>query len=268
MYIICLFIRPNIALYPIFLIIFLLIKKFDFKDLVKKCLIAGIILFCVLTPWMYRNYKFIPLTYGTGNPLLLGTYQGVGYPSDEELDYKNVDDKMSKEMKLYLTGNPKEKLYLKKYYALEYDGMKAKYRIGEWWKKDKVSMIKSYLIYKPKEMIYSIFYWKEVLGIKSNSILLIRKIEIILFGLSSILIIITRKYIKEWIFLILLYLSQIVLYSYTFAFSRYAVTLYFIRYLIVGFGLYILYSYFKNRSKGENNESINNNSRIQRRIKY
>ena len=253
-YIICLFIRPNIALYPIFLVIFLLIKKFKFKDLMKKCLIAGTILICILTPWIYRNYKlfnkFIPLTYGTGNPLLLGTYEGVGYPSDKELDYKkNVDDKMSKEMKLYLKGEPKDKLYLKKYYSLEYDGLKAKYRMQKWWEKDKISMLKSYLIYKPKELIYSSFYWKEVLGVSSNTTLLFRKIEIILFALSSLVIIIKRKYIKEWLFLILVYLSQIALYSYASAFSGYAISLFFIRYIIIGLGLYTLYFQIENRKK-------------------
>lgn len=106
-YIMAVFIRPNIGIYPIFLFIYLLIKKYDFKLLIRQCCIAGGILILCLLPWTIRNYnlfgKFIPLTYGTGNPLLLGTYQGVGYPSDEELDYtENVDKKMSSEMRYYL----------------------------------------------------------------------------------------------------------------------------------------------------------------------
>lgn len=166
----------------------------------KKCLIAGVVLLCVLTPWIYKNYKlfdkFIPLTYGTGNPLLLGTYQGEGYPSDDELDYDKLDDQMSKEMKLYLNGDPQEKLYQKEYYELEYDGMKAKYRMTEWWKNDKLSMIKSYVFYKPKELIYSSFYWYEVLGINSTMLLNFRKIEIIVFCIASLFILFKRKFIK------------------------------------------------------------------------
>ena len=146
-YIMAVFIRPNIGIFPIFLFIFLLLKKYDFKLLMKQCLIAGAILLLCLIPWAYRNYKvfgkFIPLTYGIGNPLLLGTYQGVGYPLDEELDYvKNVDEKIPDKMKYYLE-NTNEKEYMTKYYLLEYDGMKAKYRMHEWWNKDKVSMLKS-----------------------------------------------------------------------------------------------------------------------------
>lgn len=248
-YILAVFIRPNIGIYPIFLVIFLLLKKYNFKLLMKQCLLAGIILLICLVPWTYRNYKvfgkFIPLTYGMGNPLLLGTYQGVGYPLDEELDYiKNVDEKMSKEMKYYL-DNPMEKDYMTKYYSLEYDGMKAEYRMHEWWSRDKKSMLISYLYYKPIESFYNYFYWDTVLNISSDSLLIMRKIEIILFGISSLIILIDKKKFKEWLFLILVYGSQVALYSYTFAFSRYAITMFFLRYIIIGLGIDIAYNKIK-----------------------
>ncbi len=262
-YIMAVFIRPNIGIFPIFLFIFLLLKKYDFKLLMKQCLIAGAILLLCLIPWTYRNYKvfgkFIPLTYGTGNPLLLGTYQGVGYPLDEELDYvKNVDEKIPDKMKYYLE-NTNEKEYMTKYYLLEYDGMKAKYRMHEWWNKDKISMLKSYLYYKPKELFNNYFYWDTILGIKPMVLSTIRKLEILFFGLSSLLILLNKKRIKEWLFLILTYGSQIALYSYTFAFSRYAISMFFIRYIVIGIGIGILYDIVKNRRK---HEGINDNSSI------
>jgi len=262
-YIIAVFIRPNIGIFPIFLFIFLLLKKYDFKLLMKQCLIAGAILLLCLIPWAYRNYKvfgkLIPLTYGTGNPLLLGTYQGVGYPLDEELDYvKNVDEKIPDKMKYYLE-NTNEKEYMTKYYLLEYDGMKAKYRMHEWWNKDKISMLKSYLYYKPKELFYNYFYWDTILDIKPIVLSTIRKFEILFFGLSSLLILLNKKRIKEWLFLILTYGSQIALYSYTFAFSRYAISMFFIRYIVIGIGIGILYDIVKNRRK---HEDINDNSSI------
>ena len=262
-YIMAVFIRPNIGIFPIFLFIFLLLKKYDFKLLMKQCLIAGAILLLCLIPWTYRNYKvfgkFIPLTYGIGNPLLLGTYQGVGYPLDEELDYvKNVDKKIPDKMKYYLE-NTNEKEYMTKYYLLEYDGMKAKYRMHEWWNKDKISMLKSYLYYKPKELFNNYFYWDTILGIKPMVLSTIRKLEILFFGLSSLLILLNKKRIKEWLFLILTYGSQIALYSYTFAFSRYAISMFFIRYIVIGIGIGILYDIVKNRRK---HEDINDNSSI------
>lgn len=262
-YIMAVFIRPNIGIFPIFLFIFLLLKKYDFKLLMKQCLIAGAILLLCLIPWTYRNYKvfgkFIPLTYGIGNPLLLGTYQGVGYPLDEELDYvKNVDEKIPDKMKYYLE-NTNKKEYMTKYYLLEYDGMKAKYRMHEWWNKDKISMLKSYLYYKPKELFNNYFYWDTILGIKPMVLSTIRKLEILFFGLSSLLILLNKKRIKEWLFLILTYGSQIALYSYTFAFSRYAISMFFIRYIVIGIGIGILYDIVKNRRK---HEDINDNSSI------
>lgn len=269
-YIMAVFIRPNIGIYPIFLFIYLLIKKYDFKLLIRQCCIAGGILILCLLPWTIRNYnlfgKFIPLTYGTGNPLLLGTYQGVGYPSDEELDYtENVDKKMSSEMRYYLE-NKEISPYLTKYYSLEYDGMKAKYRMSEWWNNDKISMLKSYLFYKPITNFYNSFYWKEVLGIKSSVLVIIRRVEIILFAISSILIIVDKKRIKELLFVALVYASQIALYSYTFAFERYAISMFFLRYIVIAIGLDSLFDIVKKWRRKD--ESINNNSSIQRGVKY
>ena len=248
-YIIAVFIRPNIGIFPIFLFIYLVLKKYDFKLLIKQFLIAGLIVILILMPWIYRNYKlfnkFIPLTYGVGNPLLLGTYQGVGYPSDEQLDYiTNVDEKMSDEMRYYIE-NLDSKEYLRRYYFLEYDGMKAKYRMKYWWNHDKKSMIKSYLFYKPKEIFYNYFYWDNILKVDSKCLVLLRKIEICLFIFSTIFIFIDKKRVKEWLFLMMMYGSQIALYSYTFAFSRYAITMFFIRYIIIGLGLDTLYNLCK-----------------------
>lgn len=264
-YILAVFIRPTIGIFPIFLFVFLILKKYNFKLLIRQCIIAGIILLLCLIPWIYRNYKifnhFIPLTYGTGNPLLLGTYQGSGYPTDEELDYvKNVDEKMPAEMKYYLQ-NPNKKDYMTKYYSLEYDGLKAKYRMHEWWNKDKISMLKSYLIYKPLQNFDNYFYWDTIMGISGNQLNVVRKVEIILFVISSILIFINKKRIKEWLFLILTYGSQIAIYSYTFAFSRYAISMFFIRYIIIGIGILSFCEICKSR-RGKRNESVNDNSSI------
>lgn len=252
-YITAVFIRPNIGIFPLFLFIFLLLKKYNFKLLIKQCIIAGIILIVTLIPWTYRNYKvfdrFIPLTYGMGNPLLLGTYQGVGYPLDEELDYqKNVDEKMTDEMKYYLE-NTNEKDYLSRYYLLEYDGMKAEYRMDEWWKKDKISMLKSYLIYKPYALVYNCFYWDTIFGIERNVLLLIRRIDIILFIVSSLVILINKEKFKDWLFLMLVYGSQVLLYAYTYAFGRYAISMFFIRYIIIGIGIGIIYNKLKTKMK-------------------
>jgi len=257
-YILCLFIRPTIGLFPLFLFIYLLLNKYDFKKLIKQGFIAAGVLICVLTPWIIRNYnifdKFIPLTYGMGNPLLLGTYQGIGYPLDEELDYNTkVYNKIDEKMKFHLE-NPEENKALHKYYLLEYDGLVAKYRMQEWWNKDKISMLKSYLIYKPYYMLYTTFYWQPIFGIGEAWILLFHKLELVICLIASIIIIVLKKYWKELIFLMGFYLYNIALYSYSFAYGRYALALYPIRFIIIGIGITIISNYIKDRRcKNEKN---------------
>ena len=241
-YLLALLIRPNIGIYPLFLIIYLLIKKYDIRLMFKQLIIAFIALMIVLVPWTIRNYKifgkFIPLTYGVGNPLLLGTYQGTGYPLDSELDYSlNVDNKMPEEMEYYLNNFDYKDNYMARYYLLEKDNLKAKYRIHEWWQKDKASMIKSYFYIKPVSLLTSPFYWEEILGIKKPIVSFFLKIELILTVISSVIIIMSKKNINELIFLILVMFSQVALYSYTFVTSRYGITLFFMRYLIIGLGI-------------------------------
>jgi hypothetical protein len=259
-YMMAVFIRPNIGIFPIFLFFYLLFNKYSFKRLIKQGVIAGIILVVCLTPWTIRNYKhfdrFIPLTYGAGNPLLLGTYQGVGYPIDEELDYViNVENKMPEKMKYYLS-NPKKEPYLTKYYSLEYDGLKAKYRMNEWWEKNPTSMIKSYLFHKPYILVFQLFYWKEILGVSANVLVVFRNIEVLLFVISSIIILFSKKRVKEWLFLMFTYGTQILIYSYTFAFGRYGITMHFFRYLIIGLGVLVIYEKIKSNVLPEREKQL------------
>lgn len=254
-YIVGVFIRPNIGIFPIFLIVYLLWCGYDKKVLLKQTIIALGILLVSLTPWTIRNYyhynKFIPLTYGTGNPLLLGTYQGYGYPDDKELDYKkNVDTKMSKEMYDYIYKKEIKKKYMLKYYWLEHDKYKAEYRMNEWWKNDPKSMIVSYAILKPLRLVYGT-YSIDVLGVSKDFNLRIREIDLLLFVISLIAIILNKRRIKETVFLLMIYASQIALYAYTYAFPRYGHTLYFIRFIIIGIGLYIIYEYFIRKFKNK-----------------
>ncbi len=255
--------KANIAVYPVFLIIYLLLKKYDIKLLGKQLIIAGVVVATFFIPWTIRNYirfeKFIPLTYGSGNPLLLGTYQGYGYPEDDEEAYKKYIKENYADyevMNKYLNDEMNEKLYMKKYYSLEKDGLIAKYRMKKWWNTDKISMIKSYLIYKPYINIFSTFYWKEILKMPLNFILKVKKIDIILTIICAIVILINKKYVKELLLLAINYVFQIAVYSYTFAFDRYGQTLIFIRLIIIGIGLQIIYDFVKKIKKHVNKKQL------------
>lgn len=123
----------------------LLEDGYDMKLMFRQMGIAALVVLAFIVPWSVRNYirfdHFIPLTYGAGNPKLLGSYQGDKAPLDEELDYQtNVYDKMPAEMKKYYAddgtlrpeyeGDGWYEDYMAAYYALELDGMKADYRIS------------------------------------------------------------------------------------------------------------------------------------------
>ena len=76
---------------------------------------------------------FIPLTYGAGNPTLLGTYQGIRYPTDESLDYEtNVTDVVKEKYAQYYDENGNVLPQYSKYIDLRSDGIKANYRLRVW----------------------------------------------------------------------------------------------------------------------------------------
>ena len=244
-YMLALMFKANIGVYPVFAMIYLLIVKYDFKKLLKQGIILGCLVLCFVIPWSVRNYihydAFVPLTWGAGNPMLLGTYQGYGYPLDEELDYEmNVEAVAEKEFAKYYNENGElKKDYLVKYIALEKDGIMAKYRMKEWIKRDPVSMVLSYLWFKPMMMIDSVFYWKEVLGIGVDKLYILRDINLWLCIISTVAAFVLKKYREEIFFLWFLYLGNIYIYAMTFAFNRYAATLMPTRYIIMGIGAYL-----------------------------
>ncbi|MGN1330300.1 MAG: glycosyltransferase family 39 protein [Clostridia bacterium] len=249
-YMVGLVIRPTIALFPLILFIYLLLKKYDIKLMLKQGCIALGILLIILIPWWYRNYRlfneFIPLTYGTGDPMLLGTYQGSGWPSDEELDYTEYLNEESDDIKKHL-GNDKEYTSLKQWAIFRDEENMAKFRMHKWWEKNKISMIKSYFLVKPLYLIYGSFYWTEVFHISQTFNLILRRIDIILCLFSILCAIFLRSRWKEIFFVGLVYAYQIVLYSYTFAFARYGQVLIFFRYIIIGWMMYEVHKYLKER---------------------
>lgn len=260
-YMFALLLKANIAPYPLFLFAYLIMKKYDLKTLGIQIVIAAVITLAFIVPWTIRNYiqfdHFIPLTYGIGNPKLLGTYQGKAVPDDEQLDYEtNVYSKMSDEMKKYYNDDGTTKDYLKeegaweenymaKYYALELDDMKANYRLSEWRKNNMSDYLYSTLVFKPKGLVYNTFYWKEIFNIPVTVNYLFRKVDLVLFAFATLGIFLNRKRIKEGLLILSFYLFQILVYAYTFSFDRYAHSMFLFRFIIIGLGLYELVEFIK-----------------------
>lgn len=268
-YMLALMFKANIAIYPIFALIYLLIVRYNFVKLLKQGLILGCVVLCFIIPWSIRNYtlyeEFIPLTWGAGNPMLLGTYQGHGYPSDKSLDYKtNVDDVIN-EMYAdeYNEDGTLKKDYMERYILLKSDEIKAKYRMSEWAKKDIKSMIDSYLVDKPISMIKSCFYWEELFNIKAETILFWRNLDFVVCMLAFLSAFYLKKHRGIMFFLAFLYLGNIYVYAMTFSFGRYAATLMPMRFIALGIAvvlfkdiLKVLYDKINDFEKNQKNKEL------------
>lgn len=241
-YMLALMLKANIAPYPLFALIYLMIVKYDKKLLIKQCIILSGVVLCFVIPWSVRNYinfkSFIPLTYGAGNPTLLGTYQGINYPADENLDYtSNVEQVIKEKYSKYYDKNGNIIPKYEKYIALKKDGLKADYRKSVWEKTDLKSMIYSYVIIKPRDMIASVFYWKEVFNIDYNFLQYLSYFEIAFCVFSVAASLVLKKYRAPIIYASAVYITNILIYSMTFSFDRYNASLISLRHIVLGLGV-------------------------------
>ncbi|MEG2017400.1 MAG: glycosyltransferase family 39 protein [Clostridium sp.] len=251
-YMLALMFKANIGVYPIFAFVYLIAVKYDFMQLLKQCGILACIVLCFIIPWSIRNYvhydAFVPLTWGAGNPMLLGTYQGEGNPLDEDLDYeKNVEEVAREKFAKYYDeeGNIVPD-YMEGYISLEKDGIMAKYRMKVWAQENPKSMFKSYFIDKPKNMIHSSFYWSEVFNVPIDIIMFFRDLNWKLCIITLLASLFVKKYRSIILFIAALYIGNIYIYAMTFSFSRYAATLLPLRFIILGIGIMVVIDLIKN----------------------
>ena len=260
--------RANAVILPLFTGLYLIWKrKFQFRRAISFALVM--LLFFV--PWTIRNYRqfdaFVPLTYGSGQPMLQGTYQGEGWPEDSVLDYEtNVHQVMLREYAEYYREYPSQKTdrdpYLVQYdpegevkedqnvqyLSMQKDGVKAEYRLTEWRKSNLKSLLKSYLYIKPRWMLNWSWAWEEVFHVPYQILHRISQINLIFCIFSLILSIALRK--PSGIpFLSIVYFVQVYIYSLSFVTDRYASSLIVIRYIWAGVGLGILIEGISRRYK-------------------
>lgn len=249
-YVAGLMLKANIALYPLFALIYLLVVKYDRKLLAKQCVVLAGIVLCFVIPWSIRNYihfhAFVPLTYGAGNPTLLGTYQGEQYPSDDELDYETNVEQVAKEKYAdYYDENGEVLPQYQRYVSLQKDAIKAKYRQQAWWDTDYKKMLYSYGVIKPQMMIESVFYWDTVFNQSLEALQQIQRVDLYLCIASLIAAFVLKRHRKPLLFVTAAYLGNIYIYSMTYAFSRYNASLMSMRFILIGIGAGLLVSLLK-----------------------
>ena len=270
-FIIALMFRTNIVIMPIFTLVLLLVRRKSIKMLFKRFLLLLLIVLCILTPWTIRNYNqfgaFVPLTYGAGQPLLQGTYQGEGYPEDSELDYEIVAEEMHKKYAEYYKEQPEARTENDTAYALEYDpagevkelkqaqflfmqenALRAKYRIQKWIEFDYVGFLKSYLLIKPRWMLNWVWAWEEVFHVTYNTLHRISQINFV-FCVFSVFISLWKKKSMNILYIFIIYMVLVYIHATAFVTDRYASSLMVMRYIIAGAGVPITAGLFSNTEK-------------------
>ena len=266
--------RANAIILPFFTGLYCIwIRKISFRRVVSFALI--LLLFFV--PWSIRNYKlfhaFVPLTYGSGQPMLQGTYQGENWPEDSTLDYEtNVHQVMLRKYSQYYRDVPSQESdrdpYLVHYdpegevkepqdvqfLAMQKDGVKARYRLEEWWKSNLKSLLKSYLYIKPRWMLNWSWAWEEVFHVPYQILHRISQINL-LFCLFSLFLCITLKKPSGIPFLSIVYFTQVYIYSLSFVTDRYASSLLVIRYIWAGVGVGLLTDLIRYHKKVKQEEA-------------
>lgn len=256
--------RSNILLQLPFAVAWLLLHRGRPRLLLRRALALVLALLFVLTPWTLRNRRefgaFIPMTYGMGNPSLLGTYQGEGYPEDAELDYEtNVHQVMLRDYAAYYTDHPVPRGEDESPYALLYDpagevrelknaqflsmqadSVKARYRLRVWWERNPLSLLKSFLYIKPRWLLNWAWYWTGVLGTSYEWMHRFYQFNMLLCAAVLALSLRLRRLRGPLLYLFFLYAGQVYLYALAFVTDRYSSTLISLRFLLAGVGLTLL----------------------------
>jgi hypothetical protein len=216
-------IRPTVALFPMFLFIYVyLLKRYDSVKIIKLAAAMAGSFIVIMSPWWVRNYieigDFIPLAASSGNPMLQGTY----------IDYRQTPENTF----VYKLGRN----------AYENDKIEvevAKKRMLEGFKSDFWGYLKWYTIGKTRNFWRGAFYWKEFLGIETNAVVFYHRL--ILLGFLGILIKLFNNYKKALLPVMILVYFNLVHCAYM-AFDRYAYPL---MPIVTMFFAYFTYSFYK-----------------------
>lgn len=176
-------IRPNIASFPLFIIIFWLVYKYKFKDMCKYTFIAFIAFTICFAPWWIRNVnlrgEFFLFTESSANPKLIGSFIFNREPS-----FKNEIDPEYQD--LY------DKRIAKKYMSEEEQDKLGNYLIKTGFEKEPLKYATWYTLGKTYTMYRDPYYWRPVFGV-SKTTMYVEHIGIVLAGIIGIILMFFKK---------------------------------------------------------------------------
>ncbi|MED4301252.1 glycosyltransferase family 39 protein [Geobacillus stearothermophilus] len=232
-YLFCLFFRPTIALVPLALLGYLRLVRYPWRLAGKQAAIAALLVVLALSPWWVRNYmhygEFIPLTGSSGDPLLLGTYQGYGYRYGPP--YREVVDSIEKQHP-HMSHYEKEKR--KKDIAIQ--------RIKTWYRANPAQWWESYIVKKTKTQWEAPFYWIEIFGVSKQEMTVWHQRLIRLAFISALAaLVMDRRRRPELLFFAFLIAYFTALNNVFFAYPRYNLPLMPLLFLSIGLALSFLF---------------------------
>lgn len=245
-FLLALFFRANILVMPVFTWAYLLLKrKYGWKELIRRLVVLAAVSLILLLPWTIRNAirfdAFIPVSYGTYHPTMLGTYQGYGYPSDEELDYQtNVEEAVREVYPRYFNedGSLKDPLQDQYITHLKHK-LKLEYRLEQWWQKDPVSLLVSFLVIKPRTLLNWPWYWGTGHQIILPFLEGLGMVNFFLCAGTVLLSLVSRRKREICLFLTGYYFLNIYMIAMSCAIERYAALHMVTRYMLASIGIYL-----------------------------
>jgi len=222
----------------------MLVKKKRPRELLGCVLSLTVALTLFIVPWSIRNYRllgeFIPITAGTANPGLKGTYQGGNPISDEVLDYEtNVYAPIREEFAEYFNddGTLKDETYAE-YINNETDKLKKEYRLKEWFKQDTFGLFWAYFVSKPACMINWVWFWLPMPEMY-YTLRFFSQVNMVMCIAAVILSLAAKKKRGIVLYLGFSYAINMYIVAMSFASERYAAMFLPYRYMLAAIGLHI-----------------------------
>ncbi|MCL6454244.1 MAG: glycosyltransferase family 39 protein [Alicyclobacillus sp.] len=218
-YVVCLYFRPTISAYLVVAWAYLLVRRFPPRKLLRHGVLSVVMVALLLSPWWVRNewtfHHFVPLTDGTGNPLLLGTFQGQHYPPPGNADL---------EITLLKAQHPD----LRPTADHEVPWMTlqtqvAKQRMKAWYAENPRAFLHAYLVFKPILLWSKPFYTLKILHLSPKLVLAWHRVAL-WAGFIGWLVALAFGRKRRWTTLLVLatFLYYTALYSVYFVYSRYS----------------------------------------------
>lgn len=222
-------IRPNVASFPLFIVIFWIIYKYKFKDMCKYTLVAFIAFTICFAPWWIRNMnlrgEFVLFTESSANPKLIGAFifnREPSFKNEIDPEYKGLYDKR----------------IAKKYMSEEQQNKLGNYLIKTGFKKEPLKYTAWYSLGKTYTMYRDPYYWRPVLGV-SKPVMYVWHILIVLTSIVGIVLMCLKKNRSKSnaMILVLLAISTITCWPFV-TFSRYGYPNMFMVILIASYAVY------------------------------